>query len=96
MKLQGEEGMIKKALLSIENVTDVSINKGKREEGKVYLTVYSSSTAIICFGSSPTVGSSKIKTSGFPISAAAKPTRCLKPLERFLIKRFFISVGQTR
>ena len=44
MKLQGEEGIIKKALLSIESVTDVSIYKGKREEGKVYLTVYSSST----------------------------------------------------
>lgn len=44
IKVQGEEGIIKKALLGIEGVTDVSINKGKREEGRVYLTVYSSNT----------------------------------------------------
>jgi ABC-2 type transport system ATP-binding protein len=41
MKIKGEEGIIKKLLSNLDGVTDVSINKGRREEGCVYLTVYS-------------------------------------------------------
>jgi len=44
-----------------------------------------------CFGSSPTVGSSSIKTLGFPTKAPAKLTRCLYPLDRFLISLFCTS-----
>ena len=41
MKIKGEEGIVKEVLSGIEGVTDVSIKKGKHEEGIVYLTVYS-------------------------------------------------------
>ena len=40
---------------------------------------------MICFGSSPTVGSSRIRTSGSPSRAWANPTRCLYPFERFFL-----------
>lgn len=43
MKIKGEEGVVKKALSAIEGVTDVSINKGKKEANAIYLTVYSNS-----------------------------------------------------
>lgn len=41
LKVKGEEGIVKKVLGNLEGVSDISINKGKREEGAVYLTVYS-------------------------------------------------------
>lgn len=41
LKVKGEEGIVKKVLGNLESVSDISINKGKREEGAVYLTVYS-------------------------------------------------------
>lgn len=44
LKVKGEEGIIKKVLGSIDGVTDVSVNKGKRADNAVYLTIYSSST----------------------------------------------------
>ena len=45
--------------------------------------------SIIWLGSKPTVGSSRISTSGLPISAWAMPTRCLYPLDRLEISRSF-------
>jgi len=47
--------------------------------------------SITCFGSNPTVGSSKINISGFPIKAPDKLTLCLYPLEIFLISLFSTS-----
>src|SRR3954471_1552254 len=47
----------------------------------------SSRTSMIWAGSSPTVGSSRISTSGSLSSACANPTRCRCPLERLPITR---------
>ena len=43
---------------------------------------------MICLGSRPTVGSSRITTSGSPKRAWAMPTRCWYPLERSLMSRW--------
>jgi hypothetical protein len=42
-------------------------------------------TSFFWLGSRPSVGSSRIRTGGSWRSACAKPTRCLKPLERVSI-----------
>src|SRR5215467_13727361 len=42
-------------------------------------------TSLIWLGSSPTVGSSRIITSGLWTMACAMPTRCLKPLDQFVL-----------
>ena len=47
--------------------------------------------SVICFGSSPTVGSSKITILGSPTSAPARLTLCLYPLDKFLISLFATS-----
>ena len=46
---------------------------------------------MICFGSKPTVGSSKIITSGSPTKAPAKLTLCLYPLDKLRISLFSTS-----
>ena len=47
---------------------------------------------MICFGSRPTLGSSRIMISGNPSTACASPTLCRYPLDRFLIRRFSTSL----
>ena len=51
--------------------------------------------SVICFGSSPTVGSSSISTLGSPIRAPAILTLCLYPRDKFLISFFWTSVSPT-
>ena len=46
--------------------------------------------SIICFGSSPTIGSSNITLSGLPRIACASPTLCRYPFDKF-----FISLSDT-
>ena len=43
-------------------------------------------TSMICAGSRPMVGSSRIRTSGWCSSACASPTRCRSPLDRLPMK----------
>jgi len=47
--------------------------------------------SVICFGSNPTVGSSKINILGFPTKAPAILTLCLYPLDKFFINFFSTS-----
>ena len=47
--------------------------------------------SVICFGSSPTVGSSNIITSGLPTKAPAILTLCLYPLDKLRINFFCTS-----
>ena len=53
-------------------------------------------TSMICFGSSPDVGSSSTSTSGLWISAWARPTRCRYPLESLPISQSRTSSHEVR
>jgi len=48
LKIKGEEGIIKQTLQAVPGVVDISINKGKRETGKVSLTIYSNREEDLC------------------------------------------------